>query len=134
MTKGLHPLAMTLRALASKVERNLLTPKEAQSLAALLRRVADGEDFDAVMGVRRMANRPVTDITKYYVVQVHRLTQQVFSPKEQKLLPGMPVTEAIAEVAKACHVSKSTVKTAYYSRAGLQHREELKALLKDPLT
>jgi hypothetical protein len=134
MTKGQHPRALTLRVWASKIERNLLTPEEAQTIAEVLRRVANGEGFDAVLGVRRMANRPATDKTKYYVEQVHGLMQPVFSPREQQLLPGAPVIEAIVEVADACHVSISTVKTAYHSAAGRQYLDELNARLKDPLT
>jgi hypothetical protein len=134
MTKGLHPRTLTLRVWASKIERNLLSPEESQTIAEVLRRVAGGEDFDAAIGVRRTANRPVTDRTEHYVEQVHGLMQPVFSPREQQLLPGASVIDAIAEVANACHVSISTVKTAYYSAAGRQYLDELNARLKDPLT
>jgi hypothetical protein len=134
MSKSLHPWALTLRVWASKIERNLLTAEEAKTISKLLRDVAAGEDFDEAIGVKRSANRPHMDMTKYYVEQVYGLTQSVFNPIDQQEIIGMPVSKAIGAVAQACNVSPNTVKTAYYSKEGRQHFNEIKAIPKSPLS
>lgn len=128
MAKTPHPLALTLRIWAGKLERNLLTPSEGHSIATLLRRIAAGESLDEILGVIRPANRPLKDATHHYVEQVYGLMQPTYDGK-----PGMSTTNAIREVALACNVSIATVKTAYYSKAGRSHREEITKALKDPL-
>lgn len=127
MAKTLHPLALDLRVLASKLERNLLSLSEAHLIATLLRRIAAGESLDDVLGAKRAANRPHKDATHHYVEQVYGMMQPTFNG-----LPGMTVTEAIREVAKACNVSTATVKTGYYSKAGRSHLAEVIKALKDP--
>lgn len=134
MTKSRHPLAMDLRIWATKIESNLLTEEDVKTIAELLRRVADGEDFDDVLGVKRTANRPRRDATKHYVEQVYGLTQPVFNWRDQKEVEGMQVSRAIIEVARACNVSPDTVKTAFYSKEGREHLEHIKDRLKNPLS
>ena len=128
MAKSPHPLALSLRNLASKIERNLLAPSEALALATLLRRIAAGESFDEILGVKRAASRPRKNTPAYYVEQVYWRTQPTFDGK-----PGVTVTSAIDAVAKACHVSVDTVSAAFYSPAGRAYLAEIEAALKNPL-
>lgn len=128
MAKTPHPHALTLRIWAGKLERSLLSLSEAHLIATLLRRIAAGESLDDVLGAKRAANRPHKDATHHYVEQVYGMTQPTFNG-----LPGVTVTEAISEVAAACNVSTTTVKTAYYSKAGRSHLAEVIKALKDPL-
>jgi hypothetical protein len=129
VAKTTHPLALTLRVWAGKLERNLLTASEADSIATLLRRIAAGESLDEIFGVRRAANRPNKDATHHYVEQVYGMTLPTYDGK-----PGVTVTDAISQVALASNVSFATVKTAYYSKDGRSHREQIIEALKDPLT
>ena len=133
MSKALHPYHLTLRIWASKIERHLLRQDEAKAIAKILRTVAAGNSFDLAIGVKRTASRPKSDKTRYYVEQVHGLTQSVFIHKDKIFISGLTVAESISTVAKACSVSMSTVKTAYYSNEGRQCLEDLKAALKNPL-
>lgn len=133
MSKSLHPRALDLKILAGKIERNLLTPDEAKEIANIFRRVAEGENFDEILGVSRLANRPNTDKTEHYVEQVYGLTIPTYSWKNKEAFPGMNVTEAIKEVADACNVSISTVKSAYYSKDGRQHLTKIKAALNNQI-
>ena len=128
MAKSDHPLALTLRVWASKLERNLLDPTEVRTIAELLRRIAAGECLDEILGVKRKANRPHNDTTHHYVEQVYGLTQPTYDGKA-----GMSVTEAIRAVASARNVDFHSVKTAYYSRPGRAHLVHIKEALKDPL-
>lgn len=128
MAKSLHPRWLTLRVLASKLERGLLTPEEARATATLLRRIAAGDSIDDILGAKRAANRPHEDRTHHYVEQVYGLTQPTYDGK-----PGMTVTAAIDEVASTCNISISTVKTAYYSEAGRAYLEVIKDALRDRL-
>ena len=128
MAKTHHPFTLTLRIWAGKLERNLLTPPEAQSIATLLRRIASGDSLDEILGVARAANRPNKKTTHHYVEQVYGLMQPTYNGKS-----GLSVTDAIREVASACNVSFSTVKTAFYSEAGQSDLAEFKKALKDPL-
>jgi hypothetical protein len=129
MSKSLHPRALLLKIIAGKIERNLLTPSEAKEIADIFRRVAAGENFDEILRVARLANRPNTDKTEHYVEQVYGLTIPTYSWKNKETVPGMNVTEAIKEVADACNVSIFTVKSAYYSKEGRQHLTKIKAVL-----
>lgn len=128
MTKTSHPLSLTLRVWAGKLERKVLTPAETKQIATLLRRIAAGESLDEVLGVTRAANRPNKDATHHYVEQVYGTTLPTYDGK-----PCMTVSNAIKEVASACNVSIDTVRTAYYSKAGKLHRQEVIEALKDPL-
>lgn len=127
MSKSLHPRALDLRIWASKLERNLLAPEEAQYIAMLLRRVAEGGALDEVLGVKRGAHRPYQNAIHHYVEQIYGLMQPPWDGK-----PGLSVTEAISTVAKWCNKSIATVKTAYYSEAGKAHLQAVQAALRDP--
>ena len=119
MSKSRHPQFLTLRVLASKIEHGLLTNDEAQSIASILRRIAEGESADDLFG-GRPTNRPKKHQTLYYVDQVFGLTQPSFNGH-----PGLKVGDAIHQVASNANVSPDTVKTALYSKAG---REMWKSL------
>ena len=133
MSKSLHPRALDLKIVAGKIERNLLTPDEAKEIANIFRRVAAGENFDEILGVTRLANRPDSGKTDHYVEQVYGLTTPTYSWENKANIPGVTVTKAIEEVAAACNVSISTVKTAYYSKDGRQHLKKIKATLDNQL-
>lgn len=128
MSKSHHPRALDLRIWAGKLERNLLDPKEAQYIATLLRRVAQGESFDEVLGVKREAHRPNENTTHYYVEQIHGLMQPSYDGKR-----GLSVTEAIRMTAEGSGKSIATVKSAFYSDDGCKHLQAVEAALKDPL-
>ena len=134
MSKSLHPRALELKILARKIEQNLLAPDEAKVIADIFRRVAAGEVFDEILGVARLASRPDAGKTDHYVEQVYGLTTPIYSWRNKEKVPGMAVTKAIEVVAKACNVSISTVKTAYYSKSGRQHLKMIKATLENQLT
>lgn len=112
MSKSRHPQFLTLRVLASKIEHGLLTNDEAQCIASILRRIAEGESADDLFG-GRPTNRPKKHQTLYYVDQVFGLTQPSFNGH-----PGLKVGDAIHQVASNANVSPDTVKTALYSKAG----------------
>jgi len=133
MSKSLHPRALDLKILAGKIERNLLAPDEAKEIANIFRLVAAGENFDEILGVARLANRPDAGKTDHYVEQVYGLTTPFYSWKNKQAVPGMAVTKAIEVVADACNVSISTVKSAYYSKSGRQHLSKIKAALDNQL-
>lgn len=128
MSRSPHPRALDLRIWAGKLERNLLDHEEAQYIAMLLRRVADGESFDEVLGVKRKAHRPSRNTIQHYVEQVYGLSQPLYDGR-----PGMSVEAAIATVAEGVEVEFETVKQAYYSKAGRAHIQAVKEALKNPL-
>jgi hypothetical protein len=128
MSKSPHPRALDLRIWAGKLERNLLDPEESRYIATLLRRVAGGESFDEVLGVKRVAHRPSRNTIQHYVEQVYGLSQPLYDGK-----PGMSVEAAIKEVAQRVKVDFETVKQAYYSKAGRTHLRSIKEALKNPL-
>lgn len=134
MTKSLHPLYLKLRFWAAKIESNLLNPGEAKEIAEVFRRVAAGEEFDEVLGVKRVANRPRQGKRELYVEQIFFLTQSVFNYRDQTESKGMQVNEAIATVADAFDVSPDSVKAAYYSKEGKNHLAHIQATLKHPLS
>jgi len=112
VSKSHHPQFLTLRVLATKIEHGLLTSDEAQVIASILRRIAEGESADDLFG-GRPTNRPMKHQTLYYVDQVFRLTQ-----RSHNGLPGLKVADAIQEVASSANVSPDTVKAAIYSKQG----------------
>lgn len=116
MTKARHPYFLRLRVLAGKLELGLLSPEEASVLAEIIRRLAEGEVFDEIVGSKRPAGRPVRNTTEHYVEQVFGLMQPTFDGG-----PGMKLDEAIEVVAKGSKVSVETVKEAYYSKLGRKH-------------
>lgn len=129
MSKGPHPRALDLRIWAGKMERNLLDPDEAKCIAMLLRRVAQGESFDAALVVKREAHRPDQNTVHHYVEQIYFLMQPSYNGT-----PGMSVTEAIRETAAVCGRSVETVRTVFYSAKGRAHLQAVEAALKDPLS
>ena len=116
MTKARHPYFLLLRVLAGKLELGLLSLEEASVLAEIIRRLAEGEVFDEIVGTKRPARRPVRNKTEHYVEQVFGLTQPTFDGE-----PGMKVGEAMEIVAKGSRVDVDTVKAAYYSELGRKH-------------
>lgn len=114
------PIYLTLRVWASKLERGLLTPAEAQSVAMLLRRIADGKSIDEALGVESSAHRPDRDTTLMYVSEVYRLLQPSWKGK-----PSITVGDAITKTAAAHHVSIETVRNAYYSKKGQIFRDAM---------
>ena len=112
VSKSLHQQFLTLRVLASKLEHGLLTNVEAQLIASILRRIAEGERADDLFG-GFPKNRPKKHQTFNYVDQVFKLTQPSFNGQ-----PGLKVGDAIQQVASSAHVSPDTVKAAFYSKAG----------------
>jgi len=112
LSKSRHPQFLILRILASKIEHGLLTSDEAQVIASIFRRIAEGERADDLFG-GRPTNRPVKHQTLYYVDQVFGLTQLSHNG-----LPGLKVKDAIQQVASRANVSPDTVKAAIYSKHG----------------
>jgi hypothetical protein len=129
LTKSKHPSALYLSILAGKIERNLLAPDEAKQIADLFRRIADGESFDEIFGVHRLARRPNLGKTEHYVQQIHGLTSDFYSHKEKKFISGLSIKNAIESVAEACNVSINSVKRAYYSKSGRKYFLEITAAL-----
>ncbi|MDA0630618.1 MAG: hypothetical protein O2858_07885 [Proteobacteria bacterium] len=128
MTKARHPYFLLLRVLAGKLELGLLSPEEASVLAGIIRRLAEGEVFDEIVGTKRPAGRPVRNTTEHYVEQVFGLMQPTFDGE-----PGMKMNEAMAIVAKGSRVEVETVKEAYYSKPGRKHLKLVEEANIDPL-
>ena len=120
MAKSPHPQYMTLRILASKLERSLLTSEEVKTIASILRSIADGEDPNLFFG-GRPAHRPNQYKTYYYVEQIIGLIEPTFNGK-----PGIKVSQAISQVAMAAHVSDDHVRSAYYSRIGRSYAKSIR--------
>jgi len=122
LSKSRHPQFLILRILASKIEYGLLTSDEAQVIASILRRIAEGESADDLFG-RRPTNRPKKHQTLYYVDQVFGLTQPSFNGH-----PGLKVGDAIHQVASRANVSPDTVREAIYSKEGRGFSKSLQPL------
>ena len=117
---------LLLRILAGKVERNLLTPDEGRAIATILRCIADGESLDTIFG-KRYANRPFENKTARYVEQIYLLLQPTFDGQ-----PGLTVEKAIEEVAKQNQITTETLKSKYYSQAGVMHLAKVKKMFPNP--
>ena len=120
MAKSPHPQYITLRVLASKLERGLHTSEEGQTIASILRSIASGEDPNSFFG-GRPAHRPNQYRTYYYVDQIEGLIQSTFNGK-----PGLKVGKAIQQVAEAAGVSLEHVRSDYYSKLGRTYVESIR--------
>jgi hypothetical protein len=116
--------SLTLKILASKLERGLLNTSETKLIAGLLRRVANGEDASVVFESKKPANRPIANKTEEYVVNVSILNTPFFNPASGKLEEGLGIGEAIKKVAADAYVSEQTVRSAFYSKKGQALRDK----------
>ena len=113
MAKSSYPLKYQLRVLASKIERDLLNREEKKALALLFRRIAEGENFDEILGVKRSARRPKNDVIDHRVYEVEMMRL----PKNQGG-DGLNRKEAIEKVALFHSVAISTVESDLKSERG----------------
>jgi len=120
MAESPHPQYLTLRVLASKLERCLQTSEDVEIIVSILRSIANGEDPRSLFG-RRPANRPNQYRTYYYVDQIEGLIQPTFDGK-----PGLKVGQAIQRVAEEAGVSLEHVCSAYYSKLGRTYVESIR--------
>jgi hypothetical protein len=123
-----YPLRLPLRVLAAKIERDLLSAEEKAGLAKLFRRLADGEKFDEIMGVKNAANRPKTDMIEQRVYDVEIMRLPVKQGGE-----GLAKCEAIARVADLYHVSVNTIDSDLKSERGKAVRKMVKANQEFPI-
>jgi hypothetical protein len=117
-----HPLRLQLNILASKIERDLLSAEEKAGLVKIFRRLAEGETFDQIMGVKNAANRPQTDVIEKRVYDVEIMCLPVKRGGE-----GLTKSEAIAKVADLHHVAVSTIESDLKSQRGKVVRKMVKA-------
>ena len=123
-----HPLKFPLRVIAAKIERDLLSPEEKFALAKLFRRLAEGEKFDQIMGVKNAANRPQTDVIERRVYDVEIMRLPVKQGGE-----GLTKREAIARAADLYHVSVNTIDSDLKSERGKAVRRLVKANQEFPI-
>ena len=127
------PIRLTLRAWAAKLEEGTLSPDDVSSLAELIRRLADGESIDHILGIRRPAHRPVKPDRQPRMMEMAQLTLP-----EQWGGSGLGVSEAQKIMAERYNVKPTTMKRQYYSPEGQKARLEAKkrgqmiAELRDP--
>lgn len=128
MAKSSYPLKYQLRVLASKIERNLLDREEKKALALLFRRIAAGENFDEILGVKRSARRPKNDAIDHRVYEVEMMRL----PKNQGG-DGLNRKEAIEKVALFHSVAISTVESDLKSERGKAIRQMVKDSINLPI-
>lgn len=111
---------LSLHILAAKLECGVLSEEERIYLSRLLKRLANGEQLNDIIGLKNIAHRPNLSKTEQYVQEIYNLTQDNF-----KAL-GLKTTEAIEVVARAHNVSSNSVSVAYYSKKGREFLELIK--------
>lgn len=116
-----YPLRLPLRVIAAKIERDLLSAEEKAGLAKLFRRLAEGEKFDEIMGVKNAANRPKTDTIEQRVYDVEIMRLPLKQGGE-----GLTKREAIKKAADSHHVSISTIESDLKSERGKAIRKMIK--------
>lgn len=128
MAKSSYPLKYQLRVLASKIERDLLDHEEKKALALLFRRIAEGENFDEIFGVKRSANRPKGDAIEHRVYEVEMMRL----PKNQGG-DGLNKRDAIKEVAMLRSVAVSTIESDLKSERAKAIRQMVKDSMNIPI-
>jgi hypothetical protein len=128
MKNSSHPLKVSLRLLAAKVERNLLTEEEVVGLAKVLRLLADGQSIDQIFGIKKPAHRPKKPDVNQRLFDLELLRIPTKHGGE-----GLNLEDAVAEISRLHEVSESTVWDNYKSPLGKAIRAEVKKICINPL-
>lgn len=120
MNKPLPPRAqLLLRVWAGKLERNLLDLGEIAELALLLRRLARGETFDQIAGIRRCKGRPSDPALEQRLRDMANMRLPVSLGGD-----GLSYSETMRIAATRYRKSQATVKRDYNSTFGRKLRAE----------